>query len=100
MLDVKSLTKEEAADIYRHDYWEKAGCDELPWPLDMVVFDTAVNMGVRRARGFHARTRCWKAYIIERIAYYNRLNRKRYLHGWINRAVDLYRTAMESEERK
>ncbi len=98
MLDVKSLTKEEAADIYRHDYWEKAGCGDLPRPLDMVVFDTAVNMGVRRAREFLGRTRCWKAYIIERIGYYNRLNRKRYIHGWINRAVDLYRTAMESEE--
>ncbi len=93
MLDVKSLTREEAADIYRHDYWDKAGCEGLSWPLDMVVFDTAVNLGVRRALEFLSRTGVWQGYIIERIDYYNKLNKRRYMHGWINRAVDLYRTA-------
>jgi len=96
MLDVKSLTKEEAMDIYEKDYWEKAGCESLPWPLNMVVFDTAVNMGLGRAREFLSRTRYWQDYIVERIDYYARvLGRKAYLRGWINRCVDLYRTAGE-----
>jgi len=96
MLDIKDLTKDEARDIYRHKYWDKAGCGQLTWPLNMVVFDTAVNMGVKRALGFLSRTHDWQDYIIERIDYYARvLGRKPYLRGWINRAVDLYRTAGE-----
>ncbi len=97
-LDIKGLTRDEAAGIYRRDYWDRAGCAGLPSPLDLVVFDTAVNTGVERALEFLSRTRCWKAYIIERIDYYNRLDNRRYLHGWINRTVDLYRTALDMEQ--
>jgi len=94
MLDIKDLTRDEAKDIYRHSYWERAGCGALPWPLNLVVFDTAVNMGAGRARDFLSRTRYWQDYIIERIDYYSRvLGRKTYLRGWINRSVALYRTA-------
>ena len=44
-LDISSLTKEKAAKIYRRDYWEACGCDELPSGLDLMVFDCAVNQG-------------------------------------------------------
>ncbi len=94
MLDIKDLTKDEAKDIYRHHYWERAGCNGLSWPLNMVVFDTAVNMGVKRALDFLSRTESWQDYVILRIDYYARvLGRKTYLRGWINRSVALYRTA-------
>ncbi len=98
MLDIKDLTRGEAADIYRHEYWEKAGCDGLSWPMNMVVFDTAVNLGVGRALDMLSRSRLWRDYIIERIAYYNRLNNRRYIHGWINRAIALYRAAGARKE--
>ena len=42
----RSLTDEEIANIYLADYWLPAGCDTLPWPLDCVVFDCAVNLGL------------------------------------------------------
>jgi lysozyme family protein len=48
-VDIKSLTPELAGEIYRKDYWNKARCDELPEPVALMVFDAAVNMGVRRA---------------------------------------------------
>jgi len=98
MLDIKDLTREEAKDIYRSSYWERAGCGDLLWPLNLVVFDTAVNMGVGRARDFLSRTRYWQDYIIERIDYYSRvLGSKTYLRGWINRSVALYRKAAGDE---
>ena len=47
--DVKSLTPDEAAAIYRRFYWDPIGGDRLPAPLDMVMFDAAVNCGVGAA---------------------------------------------------
>lgn len=44
--DIKSLTKEQALEIYRKHYWEASGSDRLPWPQCLIVFDTAVNHGV------------------------------------------------------
>ena len=48
-IDIANLTKEQAIAIYKRDYWEKAQCDELPYPLDVLLFDTAVNHGVKKA---------------------------------------------------
>lgn len=50
--DVKNLTRAEAADIYRKNYWDKVRGDELPAGLDLAVFDFAVNSGPKRAAEF------------------------------------------------
>jgi len=42
-LDIAALTEADARAIYYTDYWPTAA--NLPMPLAMVVFDTAVNMG-------------------------------------------------------
>lgn len=47
--DVLSLTRQEAIEIYRSNYWLPAGCAGLPPGLDLMVFDTAVNSGCRIA---------------------------------------------------
>lgn len=44
--DIRNLTKEQALEIYRKHYWEASGADKLPWPMCLLVFDTAVNHGV------------------------------------------------------
>lgn len=44
-LDIESLTKEEAENIYYTDYWNKCKCSNLPDELQYIVFDTAVNCG-------------------------------------------------------
>lgn len=36
---------EEARALYWEDYWKAARCDLLPAPLNVVVFDVAVNSG-------------------------------------------------------
>lgn len=47
--DVRRITNEEVHAIYQADYWIPPRCDLLDEPLDVVQFDTAVNMGVGRA---------------------------------------------------
>jgi lysozyme family protein len=49
MEDVRRLTSEEAASIYRSLYWRAVRADELPRGLDLAVFDLAVNSGPKRA---------------------------------------------------
>ena len=45
-LDIARLTRDQAVSIYRADYWTPIRGDDLPPGLDLLVFDTAVNMGV------------------------------------------------------
>lgn len=47
--DVRSLTRAEAAAIYRDNYWTPARCDDLPEAVRDIHFDAAVNHGVNRA---------------------------------------------------
>lgn len=44
--DIKNLTMDRAREIYKADYWDSCHCDELPHPLDIYLFDAAVNHGV------------------------------------------------------
>jgi Glycosyl hydrolase 108/Predicted Peptidoglycan domain len=43
--DVRALTREEACEIYRANYWNAMKCDELPRGIDLMVFDFGVNAG-------------------------------------------------------
>lgn len=100
MLDIKSLTEEEARDIYRTNYWLKAGCDKLEWPLCLVVFDTAVNMGVKRACLYILTADDWKEYIEMRREFYKALGVKKpqFLKGWLNRCDDLEKEASKDSK--
>lgn len=47
--DMRALTPQKVAPMYRRKYWEPIKGDELPHGLDYLVFDTAVNSGPGRA---------------------------------------------------
>lgn len=52
-VDIKHLTLEQAAVIYKQDFYDKLKCDELP--TDMIaqeVLEEAVNMGQKVATSF------------------------------------------------
>ena len=93
--NIGKMTRERAAEIYRRDYWGPAGCEALPFPLALCVFDTAVNCGVTSAK-------VWAkemlndplALLSRRVLYYFRVIRKtpksgKFLKGWLNRVADL-----------
>jgi lysozyme family protein len=44
-LDIRALTREQALDIYRRDFWEPLKCDEMPYGLAVQVFDHGFNAG-------------------------------------------------------
>ena len=47
--DMKDLTFDDVAPIYRKNYWDKMKGDDLPSGLDLCVFDFGVNAGPGRA---------------------------------------------------
>lgn len=47
--EMRSLTPEMVAPLYKKNYWDACRCDELPTGLDYLVFDFAVNAGPGRA---------------------------------------------------
>jgi lysozyme family protein len=111
--DVRQLEDAEMHTIYEADYWLPPRCDLLQRQLDLVQFDTGVNMGVGRAvrmlqgalgcdvdGDFGPATRraveaCSLgatiiAYCDAREAYYRRLAEQKpelqvFLNGWLNR---------------
>lgn len=48
-LDIKSLTRDQAKDIYRRDFWEKIRADKLHDGVAFQLFDFAVNSGISTA---------------------------------------------------
>jgi lysozyme family protein len=46
-VDIKSLPKQDAMEIYMRDYWDECECDKLPWPVNLIVFDGAVQHGTK-----------------------------------------------------
>ena len=48
-LAIKDLSRADAMQIYRRDFWAKCRCGELPHGVDLLVFDAAVNQGPNAA---------------------------------------------------
>lgn len=47
--EMRALTTEKVAPVYRKNYWDKLRCDDLPAGLALCVFDFGVNAGPARA---------------------------------------------------
>ena len=46
--ELRAISDEEVAAIYKRNYWDKVRGDDLPAGLDLVAFDAAVNSGPAR----------------------------------------------------
>ena len=47
--DMRALTPDDVAPLYKRKYWDKVSGDLLPAGLDYCVFDAAINSGPGRA---------------------------------------------------
>jgi len=97
-LDIRHLTQEGAVAIYKRDYFLAAGCDLLTPGMALVVFDSAVNCGVSRAKEWLSQYPDPDDYLWRRIAYYRSLVQNKppmlkFFTGWIRR-LELLRDAM------
>lgn len=94
-LDVENLTREAAESIYQEEYWGPAGCETLPWPLSLVIFQAAVNMGVPMALNISADSFDASEALLNQVEVYARIvdanaADRKYLHGWMNRVVKVW----------
>lgn len=91
-VNIKALTPEDAAVIYKRDYWSPAGCDQMTPGMALVVFDTAVNVGVNRAVAWFRQFPDAEDYLWLRLEYYRSLaqtkpNMLKFLPGWVRRLI-------------
>ncbi len=94
---VKGISQAEIEDIYYNDYWKASGSDAIATSnraLAMVNFDTAVNMGVGRAKELLSQSGGdVNKYLSIREQKYREFaskgNQKVFLQGWLNRNASL-----------
>ena len=91
---VKYITDDEVRDIYYNNYFKASGADKITNPqLAIYVFDTAVNMGVSRAKKLLEQSNGDPETFEQlRRAKYNEFaksnpSQQRYLQGWNNRVT-------------
>jgi lysozyme family protein len=98
-LDIKNLTKEQAIEIAKRDYWDKNKIDELDPALREIHFDTAFNKGNSAAKTLLKRSGGDPTkYLDERQKYANEIvksdpSQKKFQKGWSNRVGDLRKVA-------
>ena len=119
---IKTLTLEDAKQIYKEEYWDKAHCNSFDDVVAICLFDTAVNQGVDTAIKMLQRTLKVKedgiigpktisaavaqcstlphAFLLDRImSYTNTKNFNIYGRGWVARAINTYYKARQFKER-
>lgn len=93
-LDIQALTVDDAKAIYKRDYWDAVGGDELPPALAAVVFDTAVNSGVGTALRLLSESSSLLGFIGRRFQHYASLEQFNvYGRGWTRRFAEIVRLA-------
>lgn len=55
-LIIKDLTREDAFNIYKRDFWNRVFADELPDGISFQLFDFAVNSGIETAIRYFQRS--------------------------------------------
>lgn len=96
-LNIETLTIDKAKDIYLIDYWMRMDCNSLPSPLDILVFDTSVNVGIGAAKKLLEKSDMDPLrFLLNRIEFYVELakkseNARKFFRGWVNRVIHLYK---------
>ncbi len=47
-IDIKNITLADAQSIYHRDFWTKLFCEDLEEDIAIELFDTSVNVGIRK----------------------------------------------------
>ena len=97
--DIRDLTRADAKAIYKK-IWDKSGAAKLPYPLNMIHFDTYVNSPAAARKILAKSGGNADAYLEMRAQRYQRLAKLRpevyakYLKGWMNRVDHLRQMAV------
>lgn len=74
-IDVRLLNEETATIRALEKYWIPNGCDEAPWPLDVMIYDCAFNQSAAFAKGMHG-MHIGTAVIARLLRYFDKSNPK------------------------
>lgn len=120
---IKTITIDDAKEIYRQMYWDAAKCDAFDDVVAICLFDAAVNHGVDAAikllqttlkvvvdgdigpqtiaaAAAQAQT-LPHAFLLERIMKYtNTKNFNKYGRGWVARSINTYYKAKQYHEKR
>lgn len=85
-----------AKEVYLKDYWIPSGCDAAPFPMDICLFDSAVNPqndpklpGGGNKEILDMNPENWQEYCILRMQRYMRCSKDVYVKGHIFRVLKL-----------
>lgn len=98
-VDVRNLTKAKAIELYKERYWFRNNCQNYKYPLNLIVFDTAVNCGRLKAifiKDMIDKKYRWQDLLFWRLQHYSNLMAGKsrydpYAEGWLNRILKIYR---------
>lgn len=95
-MDIAALPRWQAEGIYRTEYWDEIDGDKYPWPMNLVLFDAAVNQGTAFAGSLAASALDYVEALLLRVERYNEIVNKnpsfeKYLHGWVNRLMKIFK---------
>ena len=100
---IRNLTPEQAYAIYKKEYWDASGVENLPSYLRRMYFNTAVNLGVNQAKRLYQQSDgTLEGFATARWNYYNKLAQKnpfeyrKYLKGWRRRLIREYNESIAS----
>lgn len=90
-LNIKTLSREEAIQIYYTHYWKPSKAVSKGWPRCLIVLDTSVNMGVQTYRDLAKASDDHSLVLLAmRLQRYTKdKNWSRWGAGWTNRVADL-----------
>lgn len=98
-IDVANITPDGAKAIYRKDYWDAIGGDNLPPATALIAFDAAVNQGLPTAKDMLEKSGGDPTKLLElRKARYEETaksdpEKAKFLTGWMQRLDDVSKAA-------
>lgn len=96
---VRQIDDEELRDIYRRRFWDRSACGLGSWPMNLLIFDWAVNSGTTHAvKNLDRVDMNPRVYLVRRWAFLENLMVKRpatkvFRKGWARRVDALCKEA-------
>lgn len=89
-IDVTKLTEESAIQRALVKYWIPTGCDNYPFPVDLVMFDIAFNQSMEAAKVIGIEAQNWQAALWERVLRVYEKSNEKFRLGLYDRSVQIY----------
>ena len=98
---------EYAKKVYLEEYWIPSGCDDAPFPMDICLFDAAVNpQNDKRLPDsgnkelLNLKPKDWLEFLVLRMCRYMDNSKPVYVKGHIFRCLRIYREVKNLMEKK